>query len=64
MDALAFLGISLGISTRDDSNKVFALIVAAVSAVLVVFVVMSGRDLSMLQTASLVSAFGYIITVA
>jgi hypothetical protein len=64
LDALAFLGISLGISTRDDSNKVFALIVAAVSAVLVVFVVMSGRDLSMLQTASLVSAFGYIITVA
>ena len=64
LSALAFLGISLGISTRDDSNKVFALIVAAVSAVLVVFAVLSGRDLSLLQTAGLVAGIGYIITVA
>ena len=62
--SLAFLLISLGISNNSDYNKMFALIVAAVSAVLLVASVWSGQDLSMLQTTSMISGVGYLVTVA
>jgi len=59
---LGFLVISLGVSTRDDSNKIFALVVAAASAVLLVIAVMSSRDLSLLQTTSWITGIGYVVT--
>ena len=63
LGALGFLAISLAISTRDDFNKPFALVVAAVSALLLVTSIMSGRDLSFLQTANMISGFGYTVSV-
>ena len=61
--SLAFLFISLAISTRDDFNKVFALAVVALSLVQAVLAIMSGRDISMLQTTNLVAGFIYTVTV-
>ena len=63
LGSLSILAIGLAISTRDDFNKPFALIVAAIGALLVVLAVMSGRDLSMLQTANQIAGAGYLITV-
>ena len=62
--ALAFLLISLGLSNNSDYNKMFALVVAVISAVLLVASVWAGQDLSMLQTTSMVSGVGYLVTVA
>lgn len=59
---LAFLAIGYAASTNENFNKPFALIVALVSAVLVVFAVISANDLSQLQTANLVASIGYIVT--
>ena len=42
----------------------FALVVAVISAVLLVASVWAGQDLSMLQTTSMVSGVGYLVTVA
>lgn len=62
--ALAFLLISLGLSNNSDYNKMFALVVAVISSVLLVASVWAGQDLSMLQTTSMVSGVGYLVTVA
>ena len=61
--ALAFLLIALGLSANSDFNKVFALVIAVISAILLVASIWAGRDLSMLQTTSLISGGGYIVTV-
>lgn len=63
LGALSILAIALAISTRDDFNKPFALIVAAIGALLVVLAVMSGRDLSMLETTNQIAGAGYLISV-
>ncbi len=64
LTAVAFLAISWAVSTRDDFNRMFALVVAAVSAVMVVVSVMAALDSSMLQTAGMVASVVYLITVA
>lgn len=64
LSSLAFLAISWAVSTRDDFNRPFALIVAAVSAVMFVVAVMAALDSSMLQTAGMVASVVYLITVA
>ena len=64
LGALGFLAISLAISTRDDFNKPFALVVVAVSALLLVTSIMGGRDLSFLQTANMIAGLCYIVSVA
>lgn len=61
--ALAFLLIALGLSTNSDFNKVFALVIAAISAIILVASIWAGKDLSMLQTTSMISGVGYIVTV-
>lgn len=60
--ALGLLALSVGVSTRDDFNKPFALIVAATSAILLVFAVLSARDTSLLQAANTVAGIAYAIT--
>jgi hypothetical protein len=62
LGALAFLAIGYAASTNENFNKPFALIVAIVSAVLVVVAVISANDLSQLQNAQIIGAVGYIIT--
>lgn len=59
---LGFLAISLGVSTRDDSNKMLALVVAVVSAVLLVIAIMGSRDLSLLEPTSMITGIGYMVT--
>jgi hypothetical protein len=64
LSSAAFLAISWALSTRDDFNRPFALIVAAVSAVMLVVAVMAALDSSMLQTAGTVASIVYVITVS
>jgi len=64
LGALSILAMGWAISTRDDYNKLFALIVAAIGALLVVLSLMSGRDISMLQTTNQIGGIGYVVTVA
>jgi len=59
---LAFLCISLGVSTRDDSNKPLALIVAVASAVGFITSILGGRDLSTLEMMNNIGAISYVIT--
>ena len=61
LGAVAFLAIGLAVSTRDDFNKGFAMVVAVVGAVLLVISIWSALDTSMLQTAGLVSGIGFVI---
>ena len=59
---LAFLCVSLGVSTRDDSNKPLALVVAVASAVAFITSILGGRDLSTLEMMNNIGAVCYIIT--
>jgi len=59
---IAILLLSLGLSTRDDCNKMFALVIAAVSVVSIVAAVVGGMDSSQLQTMGTVSGICYIVT--
>lgn len=60
--SLGFLLFSLGLSTRDDQNKIFCLIVAVASVVGVIAAVISGTDSSQLQTMNSVTGIVYLIT--
>lgn len=64
LGALSIVAIGWAISTRDDYNKIFALIVAAIGVLLAVLALMSGRDISMLQTTNQIGGIGYVVTVA
>ena len=60
--ALGFLLFSYALSTRDDYNKMFALLVAVASLVSLVATIVSVTDASTLETTSAISAVVYIIT--
>jgi len=60
--SLGFLLFSLGLSTRDDQNKIFCLIVAVAAVVGVIAAVISGTDSSQLQTMNSVTGIVYLIT--
>jgi len=60
--ALGFLLFSYALSTRDDYNKILALLVAVASLVSLVAIIVSIVDTSTLQTTSAISAIVYIIT--
>ena len=60
--SLGFLLFSLGLSTRDDQNKIFCLIVAVASVVGVIAAVISGTDSSQLQTMNNVTGVVYLIS--
>ena len=64
LGGLSILAMGLAISSRDDFNKIFALVVAAIGALLTVLAIMSGRDISMLQTTNQIGGVGYVVTVA
>ena len=60
--SLGFVGIALALSTRDDHNKIFALVIAVVSIVSLIAAVVGGVDNSQLQTMQTISGICYIVT--
>ena len=60
---IGFLALALAISTRDDSNKIAALVVAVASVVAIVVTVIGAVDTTTLETMSLITGITYIITV-
>ena len=61
---LGFLLLALAISTRDDQNKIFALVAAAVGAVVVIAVLIGGMDTAQLQSMQMIIGICYLIHVA
>jgi len=61
---LGFTTLSLALSTRDDHNKIFALVVAAAGLISVLVALVGGFDSSQLQTLQPVSGICYIIIAA
>lgn len=59
--ALGFLALSLALSTREDSNKVFALVAALASAILLVAGVIGGMDSAQLQSTNAIGGICYIV---
>lgn len=62
MFGVAILLLSLGLSTRDDCKKMFALVIAALSVVSIVAAVVGGMDSSQLQTMGTVTGMCYAVT--
>ena len=48
-------------STRDDYNKVFALVAAVVAIIAIIVTIIGGIDLDQLQTMQLIGGISYII---
>ena len=61
LTGIGFLGLSLAVSTRDDNNKMFALIAAAVAVVTIVVVILGALDDSQLQTMGNITGICYVI---
>ena len=61
---LGFLLLALAISTRDDQNKIFALVAAAVGVVVVIAVLIGGMDTAQLQNMQMIIGICYLIHVA
>ena len=61
---LGFLLFALAISTRDDQNKIFALVAAAVGVVVVIAVLIGGMDTAQLQNMQMIIGICYLIHVA
>ena len=58
---IAFLFAGLAVSTRDDSNKMFALAAAAAGAVALITSVLGGMDKTQLQTMNMIGGITYIV---
>ena len=58
---LGFLALALAVSTRDDYNKIFALIAAAAGVVAVLATIIGGIDSAQLQTMSNITGVCYVI---
>ena len=58
---LGFLALALAISTRDDSNKIFALVAAVVAIVVVIAVLVGGFDSAQLEAMQPVIGVCYLI---
>lgn len=58
---LGFLLLALAVSTRDDYNKVFALVAAVVAIIAIIVTIIGGIDLKQLQTMQLIGGISYII---
>ena len=58
---LGFLALALAISTRDDSNKIFALVAAVVAIVAVIAVLVGGFDSAQLEAMQPVIGVCYLI---
>ena len=60
---IGFLALALAISTREDSNKIAALVVAVASIVSIVVIIIGAVDTTLLQTMTLITGITYIVTV-
>ncbi len=58
---IGFLALALGISTREDQNKIAALIAAVAAVVAIVVTIVGGLDTSQLQTMSYFTGIVYLI---
>ena len=61
MTGIGFLALALAISSRDDYNKIFALIAAVVAVIAIIVTIRGGIDLKQLQTMQLIGGISYII---
>lgn len=64
MAGLGFLALALAISTRDDYNKVFALVAAVVAVVTVAVTLIGGIDSTQLQTLAPILGICFLIHLA
>lgn len=62
--ALGFVLFSLGLSTRDDNNKILALIAGLAALVSLIASLIGGADSSQLQTMGAISGICYIVLTA
>ena len=58
---IGFLSLALAVSTRDDNNKAFALVAAAVAVVGIVVTVLGALDDSQLQTMQSINGICYVV---
>ena len=58
---IGFLSLALAVSTRDDNNKAFALVAAAVAVVGIVVTVLGALDDSQLQTMTSINGICYVV---
>lgn len=61
---IGFLALTLGVSTRDDYNKNFALVAAAFAVVVIVVTVIGGLDSDQLQTMTQITGICYVVHTA
>ena len=58
---IGFLALALALSTREDYNKIFALVAAVAAAVAVVAAIIGGIDTAQLETMNLITGITYLV---
>jgi hypothetical protein len=58
---IGFLALALAVSTREDSNKIAALVAAVAAAVAVVVTIVGATDSSQLETMSQITGITYLV---
>lgn len=61
---IGFLAMSLAISTRDDYNKIFALVVVVVSAIEIILTIVGGVNTEQLETMNQLTGICYLVKMA
>ena len=61
---IGFLALSLAISTREDYNKIFALVAAAAAVVSIVVTIIGGLDSSQLELMTQITGIPYLVHTA
>lgn len=61
---IGFLGLSLAVSTRDDYNKIFALVAVVAAVVGIVVTLIGGMDSSQLKNMNTITGIVYVIHTA
>ncbi len=64
LTGIGFLALSLAISTREDYNKIFALVAAAAAVVSIVVTIIGGMDSSQLELMSQITGIPYLVHTA
>jgi len=58
---IGFLSLALGLSTREDCNKIAALVAALAALVSIVATIVGGMDTSQLQNMSMITGITYLV---
>ena len=61
ISAIGFLALALAVSTREDSNKIAALVAAVAAVVAIIVTVVGGMDTSQLQTMNQITGVTYLV---